>query len=64
MEYLSTLNKKNHLEENYFSYIIMTFSIKLWVLHHVLIRHKNISDKYHKSLIKKVLWPRSEGTLK
>lgn len=38
----------------------MTFSIKLWVL----IRHKNISDKYHKSLIKKVLWPRSEGTLK
>lgn len=42
----------------------MTFSIKLWVLHHVLIRHKNISDKYHKNLIKKVLWPRSEGTLK
>lgn len=42
----------------------MTFSIRLWVLHHVLIRHKNISDKYHKSLIKKVSWPRSEGTLK
>lgn len=35
----------------------MTFSIKLWVLHHVLIRHKNISDKYHKSLIKKCYGP-------
>lgn len=31
----------------------MTFSIKLWVL----IRHKNISDKYHKSLIKKCYGP-------